>query len=471
MSLFRFRIFLLLLCLCVSVLEAPLASADDTDRSHSGVLPKASMNDRILSIPVSLDPLVRLEVTLFMPVSGGPFPLAVMNHGASEDPPNAPRLADNFTVYYFLSRGYAVVLPLMRGYGNSEGHLAPHGCDVAAAGIDMANDIHAVIDAVRNIPGIDSTRIVVAGKSMGGWNTLALGTLAVPNVRGLVSFAGGLKESDCKTPDAALVKAAGDYGAHTKIPSIWFFGDNDTIFPVKTWQAMFQQYSAAGAPSELVDIGSFQKDAHTFTASGAGLPLWVPKLDAFLDKIGMPSKEVLSVYMPAPPPQPTPYAKIDDVAAVPFLTTVQQQLYRRFLTLPPPRAFAVGLGGGFAAGGGFDPTVNAMDACWAHTRYCQLYAVDNEVVLRRQFDAPPPTQFAALNDTARVPYLDAKGRAAYANFLISGRPRAFAIAPDGSFGSATGLDSMNVALARCGQGHTGCRLYAVDGDVVWTGKP
>ncbi len=468
MSPIRFRLFLLLLCLLWSALDAPYAVADNTDH---GVRPKASMNDRVLSIPVSLNPLVRLEVTLFMPVSGGPFPLAVMNHGASEDPPNAPRLADNFTVYYFLSRGYAVVLPLMRGYAHSEGQLAAHGCDVGATGLDMANDIHAVIDAVRNIPGIDSSRIVVAGKSMGGWNTLALGTLAVPNVKGLVSFAGGLKESDCPTPDAALVKAAGDYGAHTKIPSIWFFGDNDSLFPVKTFQAMFQQYSAAGAPSEMVDIGNFMKDAHTFTASGAGLPLWVPKLDAFLGKIGMPNQEVLSVYMPAPPPQSTPYAKIDDVAAVPFLTSAQQQLYRQFLALPPPRAFAVGLGGGFAAGGGFDPTVNAMDACWAHTHYCQLYAVDNAVVWPRQTDAPPPTQFAALDNASVVPYLDGKGKAAYANFLVTGRPRAFAIAPDGSFGVATGLDAMNDALARCGEGHTGCRLYAVDGDVVWAGKP
>jgi len=467
MSLTRFRIFLLSLCLFLCAFSVPVSWTDYSDHGH---LPKASMNDRILSIPVSLDPLVRLEVTLFMPVSGGPFPLVVLNHGASQDPPNAPRLADNFTAYYFLSRGYAVVLPLMRGYANSEGHLHAHGCDVGASGLEAAADIHAVIDAVRTIPGIDSTRIIVAGKSMGGWNTLALGTLGVPNVVGLVSFAGGVKESDCGSPDAALVKAAGQYGAHTKIPSIWIFGDNDSIFPTKTWQAMFQQYTAAGAPSELVDIGNFQKDAHTFTASGAGLPLWVPKLDAFLDKIGMPSKEILSVYMPAPAPQTTPYAQINDVAAVPFLTTAQRQLYMRFLTLLPSRAFVVGLGGGYLAGGGFDPSARAMDECWAHTRYCQLYAVDNTVVWPRQTDAPPPTQFAALNDASMGPYLDAKGRAAYANFLISSRPRAFAIAPDGSFGAATGLDSMNTALNRCGQGHTGCRLYAVDGDVVWTNK-
>jgi len=106
-----------------------------------------------------------------MPVSGGPFPLVVMNHGSSPDPAHSPRLADNFTTYYFLSRGYAVALPLMRGYGNSTGHIVNYHCDAVAEGLAAARDISAVIDYVTPKAGIDPTRIVVAGKSIGGWHT------------------------------------------------------------------------------------------------------------------------------------------------------------------------------------------------------------------------------------------------------------------------------------------------------------
>jgi hypothetical protein len=69
-----------------------------------------------------------------------------------------------------------------------------------------------------------------------------------------------------------------------------------------------------------------------------------------------------------------------------------------------------------------------------------------------------------------VPYLQADGRRAYARYLAANRPRAFAIAPDGSWGEASGLDPINKALVQCANGHEGCRVCSVDGDIVWTAK-
>jgi predicted acyl esterase len=117
----------LLLCaaLCVALFTsfyAPAASASD---AHD--LPPAPLNETVLTVPVDTSPPVRLQVTLYMPSRGGPFPLALVNHGASHDPANAPRVADEFIPYYFLSRGYAVAMPMMRGYAGSGGHLRPHG--------------------------------------------------------------------------------------------------------------------------------------------------------------------------------------------------------------------------------------------------------------------------------------------------------------------------------------------------------
>jgi dienelactone hydrolase len=431
------------------------------------IAPDAPLNEELLSVPVSTTPPVHLVVTIYMPSGAGPYPLAVINHGSFYDPPRAPRIGDNFEAYYFLSRGYAVALPMLRGYAGSEGHWTPHGCDIIATGLDAARDIRATIDYLKHVPGIDPSRIVVAGKSIGGWNTLVLGTLDVHDIKGLISFAGAMKENDCKTPDATLISSAAQLGARTKIRSIWFFGDNDQIFATPTWRGMFQQYTAAGGPAELVAFGTFLNDAHAIFASGEGLRSWVPKLDLFLAKIGMPNEEVHPEYLPSHPPPVTRFADINDLTAVPYLDPAQLEVYRVFLAQTLPRAIAIGLGGAGVAAGGFDSAVAAMDRCWRQARYCQLYAIDSDVVWPRQPAAPAPTHFAALADAAKVPYVNGPGHMAYKLFLAQRRPRAFAISPDGGYGGASGPDPITGALASCSQGHADCQLYAVDGDVVW----
>jgi hypothetical protein len=286
-----------------------------------------------------------------------------------------------------------------------------------------------------------------------------------------MSFAGGVKESDCHKPDESLISGAGQLGAYTRLRSIWFFGENDQTFSTPTWQAMFRQYTAAGGRAELVDYGVFQTDAHAMTASGAGLPLWIQKSDAFLTSIGMPGQEVNPEYLPGRASATSSYADINDLGALPYLNDEQrEQVYRQFLAAPLPRAIAIGLVGVTWASGGFNPAVAAMRACWKRAQYCQPYAVDNTVVWPRLPSAPPATRFAALADVLAVPYLNAQGRKAYARFVASHRPRAFAIAPDGAWGTASGLDPITEALVTCSNGHQGCRLYAVDGDVVWPEK-
>ncbi|MEM5318177.1 CocE/NonD family hydrolase [Paraburkholderia sp. JHI869] len=441
---------------------------------HSAIEPEAPLNEQILRVPVQASPLVTLEVTVYMPAhsaGGGPFPLALINHGASHDPMNAPRVGDQFIVWYFLSRGYAVAMPMMRGYAHSWGHLVPHGCDVLAIGTDAAKDIRKVLDYVKDMPSIDATHIVVVGKSMGGWNTLVFGAQNPADVKGLLNFAGGVKEADCGKPDESLITAAGELGANTRVPSIWFYGDNDQTFSSTTWKGMYAHYTGAGGHAQLVDYGSFQQDAHAMTASGAGLPLWVAKADAFLASVGMPGSEVNQEYLPPPVLKASGYARINDLNAVPYLSALQKaKIYASYLVAPRPKALAIGSTNGTWASGGFDAARSAMQQCWKISQYCQLYAVDNTVVWPRQESAPPLTNFASLQDVNAVPYLHSDGRQAYTRYLAATRPRAFAIARDGAWGQASGIDSINAALVQCANGHEECRVYSVDGDVVWDTK-
>jgi dienelactone hydrolase len=351
--------------------------------------PKASVHEQVLRIPG--DPLrpVELEVTLLMPGGAGPFPLAVMNHGADGKvrPALAPRYRTTFSAYYFLSRGYAVMLPMMRGYAGSGGQVSAAGCDFARVGRENAADIAAVIDYASRLPMVDASRVVVAGQSFGGWNSLAYGAVAAPNVKGLIEFAGGIMTSDCNDPGQGMAAGVAEFGSFTRIPSIWFHGDNDHLFPPEIWRRNYQRYTAAGGQAELVAYGSFGEDAHNFLGSGAALKIWTPRVDDFLARIGMPHQILYPAYLPVEPPAPTHFADITDTAAVPFMKDAGKALYEQFLQKPLPRAFVIAPGFASSQSGGFDPITRSLEACRTRSSECGVYAYDNDVVWTE-----PPSQ-------------------------------------------------------------------------------
>jgi dienelactone hydrolase len=265
-----------------------------------GGIPIGPLNEQVIGVPGEDPPAVTLQVTILHPNGDGPFPLAIMNHGATgiSMVNRGQRYHLTNVAFYFLSRGYAVALPMIRGFAASGGEYYHFGCDFGSLGTANARDIRAVIRALNADPLIDSRRIIVAGQSFGGWNTLAVGALNIPSVKGLINFNGGIRESDCMSGDSSLVAAAKDFGARTRTPSIWFYGENDDLFPLNVWLAMYNGYTHGGALAELVDVGVVMKDSHAFLAYPEALPLWIPRVDSFLARIGMPSAMVNSGYLP-----------------------------------------------------------------------------------------------------------------------------------------------------------------------------
>jgi dienelactone hydrolase len=394
------------------------------------------LNERILSVPVDdWMSLIKLQVTVFKPAGSGPFPLAVLNHGKDEgDAHSLSRYRSAYIARYFVSRGFAVVMPMLRGFAGSGGTFTPMGCDAENEGLYQARDIRTVINYMAKQPDIDVSRIVIAGQSYGGWNTLALGTLNIPGVKGLVNFAGGRNAPRCPSWPLDLAVAAGHYGQQTKVPSIWFYGDNDAKFSQSTWRGMYEHYTAAGGQAELVAYGNFMKDSHNFLGSVTALSIWIPRMDAFLLRIGLPNKNVYPELLPAFYPAPTHFAAIDDVNAIPLLNDKGRQSYKQFLSREMPRVFAIAQDGTtVSTNGGFDPLERALEICRKNGRNCRPYAVDEEVVWPKRFPIPSATHFASLNDVAAVPYLNERGREGYKKFLTLQKPRAFVIAPDGGW--------------------------------------
>jgi len=455
------------------ILQGPNPAYAANEESDASKMPEASMNERVLNIPGDNERPVVLQLTVLTPSGPGPFPLVVMNHGSDgkKKPKDNPRYHITFSAYYFLSRGYAVALPMMRGFAGSGGQFEHHGCDFISTGLNNAKDIRAVIQYMTAQPYIDGQRIVVAGQSFGGFNTLALGTLNIPNVKGLINFAGGLKESDCANSEQSMAVAAAYDGAHTTIPSIWFYGSNDKVFSEPTWRTAYAGYTAAGGAAKLMAYGNFMEDSHNLLGFPEGLAIWGTKVDTFLAQLGLPNQLVYPEYLPIPAPPPTQYAAIEDVGAVPLMNDQERQLYREYLTQPMPRVFFIDENDGVSyTHGGFDPLGAGFRACKNKGTKCYPYAVDNEVVWVKPLStpAPPPTHFAALDDANAVPYINDQGRQTYQQFLTKRLPRAFLIAGDGtSISTQGGIDPLGRGLAACKKVGRNCRPYAVDNDVVW----
>jgi hypothetical protein len=88
-----------------------------------------------------------------------------------------------------------------------------------------------------------------------------------------------------------------------------------------------------------------------------------------------------------------------------------------------------------------------------------------------------PTGFAKVTEYDLVPYLSDKGRAAYKAWLSKPGPKAFSISPAGYFAESVGTkptdatmpaDPVERSLIFCNRySPTPCKLYAVNGDVVF----
>lgn len=465
--LWKFPVFLILLGCALGRTAAAKVEVDSNG-------PSAPLDRQVLKLRGDPARPVILQVNMVMPDGVGPFPLVIFNHG-SDGIPEIQSLYNHDQhagIYYFLSRGYAVASPMLRGYGGSGGQQSSHyGCRLDATARDNAKDILAVVDQLPKVPRIDTRRIIVAGASYGGWNALAVGGMRDSRVKAVVNFYGGVRASMCEDGDAALSRGARIFGKTSRVPSLWLYGENDSLFPRPLWEAMHRAYIIGGGLAEIPLLGTFQKDAHGFLGASSSLDLFAAKLDAFLSRTGFSTETVYPEYIPQLPPPPSHYAAIEDVDAVPFLNSEQREGYRKFLKAPQPRAFfIVRTSGTLATDSGYDPLGRGYALCKQKKLACRLYAVNDDVVWTYPKPPPPATRFAAFEDATAIPYLDAKGRDAYDAYRRMPRPKAFVIAPNGVWRYASGdMDAVAAAMTSCATAHPACKPYAVDGHVVWPG--
>ncbi len=353
-----------------------------------------TVNEQVVMLPVISDgSKLQFETTIFRPPGDGPFPLLVMNHGKDRGNP-AKQARDRFLAMSreFVKRGYAVAVPMRKGFAASGGTYSDFGCNMTDNGQQQADDVESALRSLVQQPWVDKDRIIVAGQSYGGLATVAFGTRNFPGVRGLLNFAGGLRidGSSCDWK-ASLVTAFTSYGARTTLPSLWFYGENDSYFDHPLAERLQQAYQSAGGPSQLIAYGKFKNDSHGMVGSRDGVAIWAPETERFLKSLGMPAEQVMKI-ADTPRPPATHFASVDNIAALPDLSDKGRAGYRDYLGKSAPRAFALSASGAWSwAEEGDDPSDRALAGCQKNSStVCKLYSIDNDVVWDAQASSLVP---------------------------------------------------------------------------------
>lgn len=122
---------------------------------------------------------------VYHPDGPGPFPTVIWNHGSEHDPGGGPQF--DSVAAMFVPAGYAVFAPMRRGHSDSQGQwiqdtihatVAKQGMPVAERlmvrmmGDEQLDDQFAGIAYAKTLPFVDANRMVVAGCSYGGIETL-----------------------------------------------------------------------------------------------------------------------------------------------------------------------------------------------------------------------------------------------------------------------------------------------------------
>lgn len=344
------------------------------------------MLEQVTSIPAQGPGAPELEVTVFRPPGNGPFPLVIVNHGRSPGPGHLqPRYRPVHVAHEFVRRGYAVVLPMRQGFGNSGGVDMEGSCDIAANGRMQARSVRRAVDWAAAQPWADGQRNIVLGQSHGGLATLAYGEDPHPGTRLLVNFAGGLRQTGCPQWEEQLVEAMAGYARATKLPSMWFYGDNDSHFRPAVWRSAHQRYVEGGGRAALEAYGRFGSDAHALLGSPQGVGIWMTPLARALTQAGLPAIPDPSMEAIPDLPQQLPLrlARQDEADRLPLRGYAARQGFVDWLRINVPKAFAISETGRFwaAAWGVARPIADALAQCEKVSgSRCRLYAVNDYIV-------------------------------------------------------------------------------------------
>ena len=232
---------------------------------------------------------------VYRPQAGGPWGLVVLSHGTPSGKEAREALTERYApqARAIAALGYVVVTGLRRGYGASDGPLADRygRCetpDYIHAAQEAARDVAAIMVYGQKLPDVDAAKVVLLGKSAGGFASLALAAQQPAGLRGVINFAGGRgaqpqmreKASVCGEPE--LLKTVASFAATSRVPQLWIYAENDSYFRPPLVRKMAQSYQQAGHPLTLVFVPPSGHEGHRFFDLPANIDQWLPQVREFL---------------------------------------------------------------------------------------------------------------------------------------------------------------------------------------------
>ena len=236
-----------------------------------------------------------VEVTVLRPRGPGPFGVVVLNHGVGAT--REARLLESPEVFLqsaaaFAARGYAVVMPLRRGFGDTGGVYAesPGSCsdpDFQHGERAAAADVLAAYAFARKLPYVDASRMILAGQSAGGVVSLYAASESPPGLLAVLAFAAGRGADAGGQPGVPCAAAAlgtlfEEMGKAIKVPVLLYYAENDLYFGPATARTWFGRLHAGAANAELVVQPAFESNGHFVFTDPDGERNWLPAVEGFL---------------------------------------------------------------------------------------------------------------------------------------------------------------------------------------------
>jgi dienelactone hydrolase len=239
-----------------------------------------------------------MRTTVFRPPGNGPFPLAVVNHGSTQNEmrraayraPQYPILTE-----WLVAHGYAVAVPQRPGHGETGGpyYEGQGGCanaNFSKAGLGAASSIAAAVDFMVRQPFVRKTGVVVIGQSAGGWGALALASQNFRPVGSVVAFSPGLggRVDDVPGRNCAperLIAAARGFGEKARVPTLWIYAQNDSYFAPALSKKLVDAFRLAGGRADYHLLPPIGAEGHEFIQAPEAAPLWEPIVERFLKSV------------------------------------------------------------------------------------------------------------------------------------------------------------------------------------------
>jgi dienelactone hydrolase len=206
---------------------------------------------------------IKLEATLYKPRGEGPFAVVIFNHGST----GGGAIPAEHTVYpsdfgaYLLNKGIALLIPMRRGRGQSEGTyeelpLRSRDCSLHQArwGVRYATEsLDAVYDFLKVQPWVNMRRIILSGVSRGGMLSVIYAADHPEAAIGVLNFVGGWESDTCSSLagvdiNAALFKEA---AGKANIPHLFLYATNDHYYSPSSIANFVDAFRAGGSPIEL----------------------------------------------------------------------------------------------------------------------------------------------------------------------------------------------------------------------------